>query len=99
MDILIVDPELRAATLKAPKLNLENPVMLTLVGLGSAIMPGKRVDGVERRIVRERGLKLRVYVPDILRAPACCGSTAAVSSWALRPWTTCSAGRPRGRPG
>ena len=64
MDISIVDPELRAATLKAPKLNLENPVMLKLVGVGSAIMPGKRVDGVERRIVRERGLKLRVYVPD-----------------------------------
>ena len=64
MDISIVDPELRAATLKAPKLNLENPVMLKLVGLGSAIMPGKRVDGVKRRIVRERGLKLRVYVPD-----------------------------------
>jgi len=64
VDISIVDPELRAATLKAPKLNLENPVMLKLVGVGSAIMPGKRVDGVERRIVRERGLKLRVYVPD-----------------------------------
>ena len=64
MDISIVDPELRAATLKAPKLNLENPVMLKLVGVGSAIMPGKRVEGVERRIVRERGLKLRVYVPD-----------------------------------
>jgi acetyl esterase/lipase len=64
VDISSVDPELRAATLKAPKLNLENRVMLKLVGLASAIMPGKRVEGVERRIVRERGLKLRVYVPD-----------------------------------
>lgn len=64
MDIAIVDPELRAATLKAPKLNLENPFMLKLVGVASAIMPGKRVDGVERRIVRDGGLKLRVYVPD-----------------------------------
>jgi acetyl esterase/lipase len=64
VDIAIVDPELRAATLKAPKLNLENPFMLKLVGVASAIMPGKRVDGVERRIVRDGGLKLRVYVPD-----------------------------------
>jgi acetyl esterase/lipase len=64
VDISSVDPELRAATLKAPKLNLENRALLALVGLASAIIPGKRVEGVERRIVRERGLKLRVYVPD-----------------------------------
>jgi acetyl esterase/lipase len=64
VDITSVDPQLRAATLKAPKLNLENRVMLKLVGLASAIIPGTRVDGVERRIVREGGLKLRVYVPD-----------------------------------
>lgn len=64
MDISSVDPELRAATLKAPRLNLENRALLALVGLASTIIPGKRVEGVERRVVRERGLKLRVYVPD-----------------------------------
>ena len=64
MDITSVDPQLRAATLESPKLNLENRVVLKLVGLASAIMPGKRVEGVQRRIVRERGLKLRVYIPD-----------------------------------
>ncbi|MDF2581035.1 MAG: hypothetical protein K0S49_2614 [Microbacterium sp.] len=64
MEISSVAPELRAATLKAPTVNIENRFMLKLVGLASAIIPGKRVDGVDRRVVRERGLKLRVYIPD-----------------------------------
>ena len=63
MDITNVDPSLRGATEKSPKLNLENGVMRTLVASLSALMPGKRVDGVERRLVRAGGVKLRVYIP------------------------------------
>lgn len=63
MDISSVDPDLRAATLKAPKLNIENPLLLRFVGLASSLMRGSRVEGVERRIVREGGVRLRIYVP------------------------------------
>lgn len=63
MDIARIDPSLREATTKAPVLNLENRVMLSLISNGSRFIPGKRVEGVERRVIRDGGLKLRVYVP------------------------------------
>ena len=63
MDITLVDPSLRGATKKSPKLNLENGVVRTLVSILSAAMPGKLVDGVERRLVRAGDVKLRVYIP------------------------------------
>lgn len=65
MDISRVDPSLREATLRAPRLNLENPIVLGLIGRLSPFMPGKRVDGVDRRIVKlGGGLRLRVYTPE-----------------------------------
>ena len=64
MDISKVDPGLRRATEKSPKLNIENTVVRRFVGSASTLIPGKQVEGVERRIVRAGGVKLRVYVPD-----------------------------------
>lgn len=63
MDITNVDPSLRGATTKSPRVNLENGVVRALVSSLSALMPGKRVDGVERRLVQAGAVKLRVYIP------------------------------------
>lgn len=63
MDIDRVDPSLRDATRKAPQLKLENPVTLWLLSTLSRFAPGKRIDGVERRVVREDGVRVRVYTP------------------------------------
>lgn len=64
MDIARIDPSLQRATRSAPVLNLENRLVLALVGGGSKFIPGKRVEGVERRLIREGDTKLRVYVPE-----------------------------------
>jgi len=64
MDISRVDPSLREATQRAPKLNLENAIVRTAVSRLSGLMPGTRVDGVDRRVVRlGDGVRLRVYTP------------------------------------
>lgn len=63
MDINDVDPRLREATRKSTTFNLEHRVILALGGSLSKLIPGKRVDGVERRLVREGDLRLRVYSP------------------------------------
>ena len=63
MDIARIDPSLREATTKAPVLNLENRLALALITRGSRFIPGARVEGVERRLVRDGGVKLRVYTP------------------------------------
>ena len=63
MDIAKVDPGLRTATEKSPKINIENSFMRMFAASASSLIPGKRVDGVERRLVRHGGVKLRVYVP------------------------------------
>jgi len=64
LDIAKVDPSLRAATEKSPKLNLENGLTRWLIATLSGMAPGKKVDGVERRLVRAGDLRLRVYVPE-----------------------------------
>lgn len=63
MDISAVNPALRTATEKAPTVNIENGAMRWFAATASSLMPGKRVDGVERRTLRHDGVKLRVYVP------------------------------------
>lgn len=63
LDIELIHPSLRRRTERAPKINLENRLVLALVSNGSRLMPGTRVDGVERRLVTYEGLRLRVYVP------------------------------------
>jgi len=64
LDIAKVDPSLRAATEKSPKLNLENGLTRWLIATLSGMAPGKKIDGVERRLVRAGDLRLRVYVPE-----------------------------------
>lgn len=63
MDIERVDPSLRKATARAPRLNLENPLVLWLVSTLSRLAPGARVEGVERRVVRDGAVRVRVYTP------------------------------------
>ena len=63
MDIARVDPGLRRAIERSPKLNLENRFMRMFAASASSLVPGKVVEGVERRLVRSGGVKLRVYVP------------------------------------
>ncbi|WP_345799898.1 alpha/beta hydrolase [Microbacterium sp. AZCO] len=63
MDISAVNPALRTATEKAPAVNIENRAVRWFAATASALMPGKRVDGVERRTLRHDGVKLRVYTP------------------------------------
>ncbi|WP_218043576.1 alpha/beta hydrolase [Paramicrobacterium fandaimingii] len=67
MNINDVDPRLREATRKSTTLNLENRLIRSLGGAASKLIPGKRVDGVERRLVREADVHLRAYIPS---APA-----------------------------
>ncbi|GAA5210272.1 alpha/beta hydrolase [Microbacterium kyungheense] len=63
MDITQIDPALREVTRKAPRMNLENPVVLWAITSLSRFMPGAKVDGVERRIVRDGDVRARVYLP------------------------------------
>jgi len=63
VDIARVDPGLRSATEKSPKVNIENRFMRMFAASASSLVPGKVVEGVERRLVRSGGVKLRVYVP------------------------------------
>ncbi len=63
MDISQVDPSLRAATARAPRLRLENGVNRRFIATLTRLAPGKRVEGVERRIVRVGDVRVRVYVP------------------------------------
>lgn len=63
-----VDPSLREATKRVPPINLENRLVLALARRIGLLVRGKKVDGVERRLVRSRtvrsgDLKLRVYRP------------------------------------
>jgi len=63
VDISAVNPALRTATEKAPSVNIENGAMRWFAATASSLIPGKRVDGVERRTLRHDGVKLRVYAP------------------------------------
>lgn len=63
MDIADIHPSLRERTERAISLNLENPLTLAVVGRASRLVPGRRVEGVRRRIVRDGDARVRVYVP------------------------------------
>ena len=65
MDIELVDPTLRRPLQRSPKLNLENGFVLRLLnGPMWRLLPGKRTDGVTRRVVRDDGVSLRIHTPD-----------------------------------
>lgn len=63
MDIQNIDPELRRVARSVPRVHLERRVTLGVLSFLSAIAPGKRVHGVERRVLREEGL--RIYFPRV----------------------------------
>ena len=63
MDISAVDPALRDATLKSPKVNIENRFMRWFAATVSSHLPGARVEGVDRQTLRHSGLRLRIYRP------------------------------------
>ncbi|WP_298749675.1 alpha/beta hydrolase fold domain-containing protein [uncultured Serinicoccus sp.] len=58
-----VDPTLRAAALRAPRVDLESRTALLLARSVTALVPGRRVASVSRRVVRHHGVRLRVYTP------------------------------------
>lgn len=64
MDESLIDPRLREATRKLPSANIENPLLLGIGRIVSAHLPGTRVSGVSREVVRTNGPRLRVYRPE-----------------------------------
>jgi len=63
MTIDEIDPNLHPALRKVPALNLENAFMLALIGRASRLQPGATVDGVERWIVHDGSVRVRVFTP------------------------------------
>ncbi len=59
-----VDPSLHPALERTPAMNLENPLVLWFVSRASRLVPAKRIEGVERRVVREGAVNVRVYQPE-----------------------------------
>lgn len=64
MDIEAVDPTLRSALKRSPALDLEKAWTLPFLRVVSRIAPGKRIAGVTRRVVRDAGVRMRVYRPE-----------------------------------
>jgi acetyl esterase/lipase len=58
-----IDESLRPSLERLPAIDLENRFVRLLIGRMSRFARGARVDGVERRIVKEGGLRLRIYTP------------------------------------
>ncbi|RLK52621.1 alpha/beta hydrolase [Microbacterium telephonicum] len=63
MDISLVDPTLRKTVQRMPNVPITNPVALALAPSLSRLIPGRRVDGVERHRVDADGVRVRVYRP------------------------------------
>ncbi|GAB2831488.1 alpha/beta hydrolase [Microbacterium insulae] len=63
MDLERVDPSLRDATRRVPVLDLEGRHRLRLIATLSRLAPGKRIAGVDRRIVRRGPVRVRVHTP------------------------------------
>jgi acetyl esterase/lipase len=64
LDIELVDPVLRPAMQRTPTLDIENRFVLRLLGGPvSRLAPGKRIDGVARRVVRDGAVNVRIYTP------------------------------------
>lgn len=65
MDIDLVDPVLRPVMQRTPALNIENRLVLWLLGGPvSRLAPGKRIDGVARRVVHDGAVRVRIYTPE-----------------------------------
>ena len=64
MDLERVDPALRPALRRTPVLDIENRLVLALLGGPvSRLVPGRRVEGVERRTIRDGDVRVRLYTP------------------------------------
>ncbi|GAA1511297.1 acetyl esterase/lipase [Agromyces terreus] len=63
MTIDEIDPSLHPRLRGVPALNLENAFMLSVIGRASRLQPGAKVDGVERRVVRDGSVRVRVFTP------------------------------------
>lgn len=63
MDLELVDPVLRPAMKRTPALDIENSFLRALLASLTRLAPGRRVDGVQRRVVRDDGVNIRVYTP------------------------------------
>jgi acetyl esterase/lipase len=63
LDLELVDPVLRPAMRRTPALDLENPFVRALLAGFTRLAPGKKVDGVQRRVVRDGDVPVRVYMP------------------------------------
>ena len=64
MTVEELHPEIVAPLKRLPSVNLEKPLSRWLMAKASALAPAAKVDGVERRIVRDGGARVRVYVPE-----------------------------------
>ncbi|GAA3641982.1 alpha/beta hydrolase [Microbacterium awajiense] len=63
MDLSDIDPALRDAARRVPKLPILTGFGRAVTAAALRLAPGARVDGVERRIVREGAVNVRVYTP------------------------------------
>jgi acetyl esterase/lipase len=64
VDLERVDPALRPALRRTPVLDIENRLVLALLGGPvSRLVPGRRVEGVERRTIRDGDVRVRLYTP------------------------------------
>ena len=64
MTVEELDPEIVPALTALPEINLEKPFVRWFMATASGLAPGAKVDGVERRTVREGDARLRVFVPE-----------------------------------
>jgi len=55
-----LDPEIVQALKRVPTVDMEKPFSRWLMAKASGLAPGAKVDGVERRIVREGAARVRV---------------------------------------
>ncbi len=63
MDIEIVDPALRAATLKLPATDPSKAWLRAVIRIATRVMRVPRVEGVEVSTVKADGARIRLYTP------------------------------------
>lgn len=64
MDIEKVDPTLRPIVTKFPRFNMERPFVRWGTATLSGLIPGHNTVGVKRSVVKDKGVKVRVFQPD-----------------------------------
>lgn len=64
MDIVVVDPDLRAATEKLPVPNVRSTLLRRVIRVATRLLPTRDVTGVTLTTVRDGGIRALVYRPD-----------------------------------